>query len=347
MTVQTTEEILFPAYKISSTSWTDDDATSILHSTSGSPSCASTGLEWIEDEGDDDEIRFRLDSPDSYSFNFNEFEIHAYICGTDLGTQTQFQLKIGSETFTLSTANSGVSEWYSDTFESSTTYSASEVNFAQLWITADGRNHRDTKIPTIYVVAIGEYDIDQWDATGALEAGTCAGARHNKVFGGLEIEGEAFNRNSLIRFSSGGVRVGELQPRYSTGGVEVDGEAPHDNSIKGQGGCLGGGSATITITANPRTSGGVYVGGALFANGFGYRIPIVIPSASEPILGMLIGFPLYLPSAWTRYRIEDDEGNALTFEIVSQQGLKLSVFVKVNVRTTDQTIYFYSDGRNV
>lgn len=341
------EEILFPAYKIGTGSWYSDHAGSILRTTSGSPSCESTGLEWLEDEGDDDEIRFRLDSPDNYAFGFSEFEIHAYICGTDVGVETQFQLKIGSETFTLNTSNTGVSQWYSQSFESSTTFSSSELNFAQLWITADGRNHRDTKIPTVYIVAVGEYDIDQWNPDGAVELGICAGARHHKAFGGLQIEGTAWESNALIRFASGGVRVGELQPRFATGGVQIEGEAPNDNSIRADGGTVAGGSATVSFTANPRTSGGVICTGVLFANGFAYRLPIVIPAASEALLGVIVGFPLYLPFDWERYRMEDDTGTALAFEVVSQQGLKLSVFVKVNVRTTDQTIYFYSDGRAV
>lgn len=339
MSVIVTEEILFPAYKVSSTSWSDDDATHILRTTSGSPSCISTGLEWLEDEGDDDEIRFRLDSPDSYAFNFTEFEIHAFICSTDLGTETLFQLKIGSETFSLNTQNNVESEWFEGSYESVTTYSASELNFAQLWITADGRNHRDTKIPTVYIVARGFYDVDQWDPDGAVELGGCAGARHHKVFGGLEITGEAWYSNPNMRFPTGGVRVGELQPRYPIGGIEIEGEATGGYGLWGDGGAVAGGAATLSVIT--ATRGGVLVGPMTFDNGFLYRIPITIPAAEEILLGVIVGFPVYLPLSWNTFTVEDSEGRELAFEIVSRQGLKLSLFCKVNVGTEEQIIYLY------
>lgn len=342
------EEILFPAYKIGTGSWTDDDPESILRTTSGTPSCESTGLYYQEDEGDDADIGFRLEPPDNYAFGFQNFEVRFFHCGGFPHQSTFIRFNIGSETFGWAFSNStGNAQWYSFEFESEVAYPSSVLQFAELWISADSSNHSDTKIPTIYVVAIGEYDVDQWNPDGAVELGVCAGARHHKAFGGLQIEGEAWNSNALIRFPSGGVRVGELQPRYATGGLQIEGEAANDNAIRGDGGTVAGGTATVSFIANPRTSGGVICTGVLFPNGFAYRLPIVIPAASEALLGVIIGFPLYLPFDWERYRMEDDTGAALAFEVVSQQGLKLSVFVKVNVRTTDQTIYFYSDGRAV
>lgn len=355
------EEILFPAYKIGTGSWTDDNAESILRTTSGTPSCESTGLEWIEDEGDDDEVGFRLDSPDSYAFNFNEFEIHAFICGTDLYTETQFQLKIGGETFTLNTQNTGVSQWYSDTFTSPTTFSSSELNFAQLWITADGRNHRDTKIPTIFVIATGEYDVEQWDPEGSIELGGCSGFRVLKSGGGVCVGGTNDLDNSILWKSTGGVCVGS-PVKYGTGGVAVGGTSNLINATMGIGGIKVGGTNVLYVPWI--ASGGVCVGSSAFPNGFHYRATLTVPAATaiqegtesrDQYMGILLGTPVYVPYLFGTYRLENEQGEPIPIEIVSEtdttQGatnnrtVKISLFFRMNITGEDQTLYLYGKGR--
>jgi hypothetical protein len=339
----TTEEILFPAYKVSSTSWSDDDATHILRTTSGTPSCISTGLEWIEDEGDDDRISFRLDPVDSYSFGFNEFEIHIFICATDSFQETQVQLKIGSETFTLNCSSStGAAQWFTDSFESSTTYNSGQVNFATLEITADGGNHRDCKIPTVYVIAKGFYDVEQWAPDGAVVVGGCSGFKVHKSFGGVVVGGTNQLENGIHFKASGGVVVGKTT-KYGKGGVLVGGTAYIRTGPQGNGGIVV--SGTNQLEVKMRTRGGVIVGSPSFPNGFFWRVPVSVPGADENMLGVLIGVPVYVPFQMAQYRIEDSEGNEIAYEIVSSSGLRMSVFFKINVRTEEQTVYLYGKGR--
>ncbi len=340
MSIITVEEVLYPRLKISGTTWTEDDPAVLARTTSGSPSCAGATLYYSEDDGNDDRVGYRLDPSDSYSYGFQTFEVGVYLCARDANQPTQVQFKIGSETFTDTFSNStGFAQWFTFEFESVEEYSSSVLNFAELWIIADDRNHKDLAISAAYVKATGVYDIDQWDPDNNVLIGGCAGARHHKNFGGLEIDGESYAANLKLKFASGGVRVGEIQPRYAEGGLTLEGEAPNSNSIWMQGGAVAGGSAVVsTITA---AKGGVYVGSLPYDNGYHYRIPITVPEAEEALFGVIIGFPVYLPIAWESFTVEDSTGNTLAYEIVSQQGLKISLFVKLNIKTEEQTIYLY------
>lgn len=335
---------LYPQYKASgSGSWTDEDPADIQTTKHPStPSCGGTGLYYSEDDGDDPQIRFRLGQVDGYSYNFETAQIFLYACGGDANQPRYASWKVGGDTYGMTAVSpTGAPMWHvSDEIDiSEEPYNASVLNLSEIWLDVDDRNHRDDSIVAVYVKITGYLNIEEWDTDEAVFLGGCSGWKLHTKFGGVIFGGENQLENNKHRTASGGLIVGSLQPRYGSGGIEIASESVFKNTLFGNGGARVGGTAIPQHVISAR--GGLIIGGVTFENGFATRVQITVPASTESILGVLIGFPLYIPANFTTYQVEDDEGNILSHEVVSTDGNKISMFVKVNVRTEEQTIYVY------